>query len=79
MAVQYADKSGQEQPSTMMGDVVVLLNALSRQTVELIRTSVNYSVNLPDSEPVKALRAQLYLALNVLLDFVSRVITVIKN
>ena len=79
MAVKYVDDSGREKLSTTVNDVVVLMDVLIRRTVELIRTSINYCVALPNSEPFKSLRAQLYVALDALLEFVSRVITVTIN
>ena len=74
-AVDYV-VDGEQPPVTSIDDVMVLIRALIRPTLDLIGSCLNYVAALPDSPLVRSLRTQLHVALAILLDFVSRIIRV---
>jgi len=73
-ANQYRGKDEAVRPGNTLEDVTFLAGYWMKQCVELLRSAVNVTNKMANSEAVLALRMQLSIALAVALDSVSRVV-----
>jgi len=80
LANAYRKSSGVDsRPVDTIEDVVFLASYLINRSVEIIRGALSIVTNLVESQPVRALRLQLAIALATALDFLSRIFQIVSS
>ena len=77
LANAYRKSSGIDaRPVNTLEDVVFLSSYLINRAVEIIRGALSIVTNLVETQPVRALRLQLSIALATAIDFLTRIVQV---
>lgn len=80
LANAYRKSSGIDaRPVDTLEDVVFLSSFLINRAVEIIRGALSIVTNLVETQPIRALRLQLSIALATSLDFISRIVRVVSS